>query len=132
MALDLDGFPVEQGAKVNADMTTAEFAQWQREQLSGRQWEEYVLHHAIEAGWMAHHIRPARTAKGWRTPVSGHPGFPDLVLVRGERLLFAELKTGKAKQTPEQNAWAAAIAETGHFVDIWRPREWPAIEEALR
>ena len=40
------------------------------------------------------HFRPPRTVHGWRTAVAADgAGFPDLVMVRGSRLLAAELKS---------------------------------------
>jgi hypothetical protein len=51
-------------------------------------------------GWRAAHFRPARTAKGWRTPVAADgAGFPDLVLVRRTRIVAAELKSGRVTRT---------------------------------
>jgi hypothetical protein len=46
-------------------------------------------------GWAWSHFRPGRTKHGWRTPVSGPlgAGWPDYVLVRRERIVFAELKS---------------------------------------
>ena len=55
--------------------------------------------------WHWCHFRPARTAKGWRTPLTGHKGLPDYIAVRGHRLLFAELKDQYSKTTPEQQEW---------------------------
>ena len=77
-------------------------------------------------GWEWAHFRPAQTAKGWRTPVSGPlgKGFPDLVLVRVRdgRLLFVELKTTKGKPSPEQDHVHAALAQVkGIGAYLWRP-----------
>ena len=41
-----------------------------------------VLEMAGILGWMAFHPRPARTAHGWRTALSGDPGYPDLTLAK--------------------------------------------------
>src|SRR5262245_27573014 len=55
-----------------------------------------VIQLAQVCGWRVAHFRPARTAHGWRTAVRGEgKGFPDLLLVRGEELLVAELKVGR-------------------------------------
>ncbi|HJZ58386.1 MAG TPA: VRR-NUC domain-containing protein [Gemmataceae bacterium] len=91
-----------------------------------------VIAFAQEHGWRAIHLRPARTASGWRTAVSGNgKGFPDLLLVRGEELLVAELKVGKNRPTPEQRTWLAAFAAAGVRAYTWRPTDWMAIEKAL-
>ena len=54
--------------------------------------------------WSCVHFRPARTAHGWRTPVSGPlgAGWPDLILVRRERMAGAELKLDGGRPRPEQ------------------------------
>src|SRR5215813_9770420 len=47
----------------------------------------------VEPGTLA-----AEAATGWRTAVSGDgAGFPDLLLVRAERLVVAELKVGRGQ-----------------------------------
>ncbi len=83
-------------------------------------------------GWRSAHFRPARTARGWRTAVQGDGrGFPDLLLVRGSVLLAAELKAGRGRPTPEQAAWLAALEAVGVRTFVWRPTDWPAIEQTL-
>lgn len=83
-------------------------------------------------GWASAHFRPAMTANGWRTAVQGDgAGFPDLVLVRGDRLIFAELKVGSRRPTDEQRAWLDALNETAAEVYCWHPNDWPHIEKVL-
>jgi hypothetical protein len=84
------------------------------------------------------------TAFGWRwyhTHRSDRSvrGFPDLVLVRGTRLIFAELKTDKGVLSSHQQEWIDALATVASAdisanvaVYLWRPADWPAIEQALR
>ena len=70
------------------------------------------------------HFRPALTQAGrWVTAVRGDgKGWPDLTIVGPGGLLFRELKAGESP-TPEQRAWAVALAEAGQDVAIWRPRD---------
>jgi hypothetical protein len=93
-----------------------------------------VLDLARLLGWRVAHFRPARTERGWRTPVEGDgAGFPDLVLVRGERLVFAELKGSRGRVTPAQSEWLRALSAVEAVeTAIWTLRDWDAIEEALR
>ena len=56
-----------------------------------------VIHAARIHGWLVHHCRAARTADGWRTPVQGNRGFPDLVLAKPGRLVLAELKAQRGR-----------------------------------
>lgn len=99
-----------------------------------RSFQRKLLQLAKLLGWRSAHFRPARTAQGWRTAVEGDgKGFPDTVLVRGSRLVFAELKRQDARTTPEQDAWLEALSRClGVEVHIWRPSDWPEIERVLR
>lgn len=84
-------------------------------------------------GWRRAHFRPARTALGWRTAVSGDgAGFPDLVLLRGKRQVIAELKARRKKPEPAQHEWLAAFDLVGAEVYVWFPEKWPEIESVLQ
>lgn len=97
---------------------------------------------AVMLGWEHIHFRPALTKAGYRTPGSGSmaKGWPDLVLVRGRRLIFAELKSDKAKTTPEQDQVLDILRGlTAHWdpgagieVYVWRPRDLDDIARILR
>ena len=122
--------------------------------LTEREFMEQVTQLAELRGWSWAHFRPAQTAKGWRTPVSGPlgKGWPDLVLVRerDRRLLFAELKRDGAKLTPEQGSVMAVLetvqsgalwSDYRHIdppirpsveVWTWRPADWDMVEVCLR
>lgn len=91
-----------------------------------------VLALARLRNWRCLHLRPARTAKGWRTAVQGDGvGFPDLLLVRPPRLLVAELKSATGRLTGEQAAWLFAFQQAGIKTYVWRPGDWPEIERTL-
>ena len=101
--------------------------------LTEAQFTRQVLELAKVFGWRTMHQRPARTAKGWRTAVQGDGvGWPDLVLVRGGRLIFAELKVGNRGLTPMQAVWLDALDRVGADVYVWRPENWDLIERTLR
>lgn len=78
-------------------------------------------------GWRTIHVRPARTTQSWRTPVQGDgKGFPDLLMVRGDRLLAVELKSSvDARLRPEQVAWLDALRRAGAETAVWYPNHWP-------
>jgi hypothetical protein len=60
-------------------------------------------------------------------------GFPDLVLVRGPRLIFAELKAEGQEPTAAQEAWLAALRRVpGCEVHVWRPGDWQSIVATLQ
>lgn len=93
-----------------------------------------VLEYAKLTGWRSAHFRSAQTAKGWRTAVSGDgAGFPDLVMIRGSRMIVAELKRDeRQKPSPEQLAWLEAFLGVGVEVFLWTPGGWLEIERVLR
>ena len=59
------------------------------------------------------------------------PGFPDVVMVRGERLIFAELKAEKGRVSAAQTFWLDALRATGAEVYVWRPSDWETIVVTL-
>ena len=75
---------------------------------------------------------------GWRlyrTFCSIHSlsGFPDLCLTRHGRLLFAELKSDRGELTPPQMSWIHALEQCpGVEVYVFRPADWPQIEQVLK
>jgi hypothetical protein len=98
--------------------------------LSEGDFKASVLGAAEWYGWVVHHGRPARTKNGWRTPIEGLPGFPDLVLARRGRVILAELKTHRrgSEPTEDQRRWLAELGEHGR---LWRPDDWPEILREL-
>lgn len=102
------------------------------------QWQTVVVDYARLRGWLLHHGRPLRTVDGeWRTAITGDRGFPDLVMVRRERLVVAELKSETGRAGPGQAAWAVGFqlvaAASGGAVEFhhWRPSAWPEVERVL-
>jgi hypothetical protein len=85
-------------------------------------------------GWRSMHVRPARTAAGsWRTPIAGDGiGWPDVVAVKDDRLVAAELKVAGGRLGPGQREWLAALAAAGCEVYVWTPKSWREIEDVLK
>ena len=94
---------------------------------------DLVLRLAKMNGWRVAHFRTARTKHGgFLTPVQGDgKGYPDLTMVRGDRLIFAELKAERGSMEPEQKEWLAELKTTGAEVYKWKPRDWGAIVYCL-
>lgn len=103
-----------------------------------------ILAYAKERGWLCHHCRPARTSKGWATPIQGQKGFPDLVLLRRHPeyedavLIVAEVKSEGGVLSLAQEAWlktfglfSGAVGRLRMSVYVWRPSQWPEIEQIL-
>ena len=61
------------------------------------------------------------------------PGYPDLCLVRGGRLVFLELKTERGRAGPEQQVWLDALSQVpGVVAMVARPSQWDEVLEVLR
>lgn len=88
-------------------------------------WTRTVIEAATLHGWRVAHFRPARTARGYRTPVQGHTGSPDLLLARGGVVICAELKTATGRLRPEQADWLDQLGAHGR---LWRPAD---LDDAL-
>jgi hypothetical protein len=99
---------------------------------SERSFQDAVTAYARLTGWRYAHHRAARTVHGWRTPVTGDIGVPDLLLARRGRLVFAELKRQGGRLRPEQREWLDALSLTPAEVYVWTPADWPTIERVLR
>lgn len=69
-------------------------------------------------GWRIYHTRDSR---------GSYSGFPDLTMVRGPRLVFAELKSDRGIVSSEQAEWLAALRRVEVVeVAVWRPEDWRA------
>ena len=109
-------------------MTPAEYRALQSEASFLQQLKKY----ADLKGWRCYHTRDSRRSE---------EGFPDLVMVRGQRLIFAELKSAKGRLRPEQQEWLVALQRAQHQIDslgheepgvfVWRPSDWDSIEGVL-
>ncbi len=83
-------------------------------------------------GWRSAHFRPARQGNKYVTPVQGDGvGFPDIIAVKGQRVLVAELKVGKNQPTPEQLVWLECWRTASVEVYVWRPSDWDEIERVV-
>ncbi len=91
-----------------------------------------VIEMAKLYGWLVHHTRAVQLPSGrWATPIQGHAGFPDLVLVRDGETIFVELKSAIGRTSDWQDKWIAALQEAQQEVHIWRPKDITAIRQRL-
>jgi hypothetical protein len=101
-----------------------------RPPLSEDDFQQQVLDWAQLRGWRIAHVRAAQVRDGrWATPVTGSPGFPDLVLARRGVVLLAELKSETGRFRPGQREWLAAADTHGR---LWRPSSWDTVVAELR
>ncbi len=105
-------------------------------QVSEDELQSTIIAAADVFGWHVHHDRAAMNARGkWATHIQGDAGFPDLVLARRGRVIFAELKRATGKVSDDQAEWLEALGvnTTGNpEVYVWRPIDLPEIMEILR
>lgn len=93
--------------------------------ISEKQFQSQVERYARLNKWLVYHT--------WRS-IHSAKGFPDLIMIRGGRVVVAELKTLTGKLSPYQSEWLDAWAEVpGNTVKIWRPtdEDWQDIERTL-
>lgn len=96
--------------------------------LTEKAFQAQVIELAQLAGWLVMHTRSVQQFDGrWLTPLQGDPGYPDLTLAKGGRVVFAELKVGRNKLTADQVLWLDALPGSV----VWRPDDWDQIEETL-
>lgn len=97
---------------------------------SEKLFQDKVVQIARTCGWLTFHAVPHQVRPGvWR---SDGRGFPDLVLVHPRHgVVFAELKTQKGRQTPDQVKWENNIKASGHRYLLWRPSNLDAIVGVL-
>lgn len=92
--------------------------------VTEKEFQASVLELATMLRWRTYHTLDSRGSAA---------GFPDLVMVRGPRLVMAELKSERGSLTEAQQAWLdelGAVRSLDTFT--WKPTDWPSIEEALR
>jgi hypothetical protein len=83
--------------------------------------QSYILSFARIRKWLGYHTHDSRRST---------PGFPDLVLIRRDRLLVAELKLEKGRLGTAQGVWLAAFEQVAETY-LWRPSDLPEIQRVL-
>jgi len=92
------------------------------ERVSEREFMAAVVALAKRLGWKHYHTTDSRKSVA---------GFPDLVLIRGEVLIVAELKVQNGRLAAEQLTWLEAFASAGVRTFVWRPADWAEIVKTL-
>jgi hypothetical protein len=88
-----------------------------------RDFLQAVRDYARLMGWADYHT--------WKS-VHSPAGFPDLVLVRPPRVVFAELKVAGRRPTPAQEHWHNLLRQCpGVEFYLWTPEHWTEIEKVL-
>ena len=95
--------------------------------ISEKELQRTVIEMAKAHGWKVYFSWSSMHSPG---------GFPDLVMVRKDKLVFAELKSENGRVSEIQYGWLTALDEvadcnSGLTVYIWRPSDLDTIEAVL-
>lgn len=90
--------------------------------VSEKQFMQQVIRLARLQHWIVYHVYDARRST---------EGFPDGWFVREGVLLVREFKTETGRVTPAQQWWLTALAVCGIDAKVWKPSDWPEIQEVL-
>ncbi len=107
-------------------MTRETISAWEWKQIchartNEKQWQKRVEGALRQYGFLVYHTLRSKGST---------PGFPDICAVKGERLLYVELKTEKGKLSEHQRAWLDALAAVPCAeVFVWRPSQFDEVLE---
>ena len=91
--------------------------------ISEKTFQGMVIALANATGWRTYHTFDSRRSAA---------GYPDLTMVRGARLIMAELKSEMGFASAAQLAWLGALgAIDGVEVFLWKPDDLDEIAEIL-
>jgi hypothetical protein len=97
--------------------------------VSEATFQRWVISTARRNSWLVHHVHDSRKEE-WGTDA----GFPDLVLARGGRVLFVELKTNRGRPSTAQLKWWSELpneSDGDQQLYVWRPTDEAEIEKVL-
>lgn len=100
--------------------------------MTERQWQTTVEQALTAAGWRWYHAPDNRPGGRTGRIQKVTAGFPDLIAVRGGRLLALELKAQRGRLGPAQQEWLDALALAGAEVAVYKPSDWDALWERIR
>ncbi len=90
--------------------------------LTEAEFQQMIIDRGRLLGWLVYHTHDSRRSAA---------GFPDLVLCRDGRVIFAEVKSEKGKLSKAQLAWLYELKAAVDEAYVWRPSEWGVIERVL-
>ena len=96
---------------------------WTLATQTERAFQASVIRYARLMGWREYHTRDSRGSQA---------GFPDLVLIRRPRVVWAELKSERGRLSDDQRAWIEELRACGQTAFVWRPSSWQEVERVLR
>lgn len=95
-----------------------------RFEVTEKDFQRDIVRMADLFGWWSYHVRDSRGSA---------PGWPDLALIKGERLILAEVKTEKGRVRPEQEDVLERLGKVRTVeAHLWRPSDVSDVENTLR
>lgn len=91
-------------------------------QLSERDFMAQVIDYARLMGWLIFHPFDSRHSEA---------GFPDLICLRGPRIVAIELKAVRGRVTSDQARWLDAFVAASVETHVFRPSQWDEVVECL-
>lgn len=91
--------------------------------LSEKEFMSQVIQLAQLFRWKIYHTHNSRKSVA---------GFPDLLMLRGAKMIVAELKVGRNKITSDQADWLTWFRVAGAKSYLWTPDHWSEIESVLK
>ena len=91
--------------------------------ITEKEFMDEVVETAQLGGWLVYHTYDSRRSQA---------GFPDLVMVRHGRVIFAELKSEKGRIRPEQQLWLDELMKSDAVETfLWRPSDSETMQKTL-
>ena len=91
--------------------------------MTETQFLKSVVSVAEDGGWLVYHTYDSRRSQA---------GFPDLVMTKAGRTIFAELKSQKGRIKAAQQNWLDELGKTqGLEVFLWRPSDMDEVVKNL-
>ena len=92
-------------------------------QIKEKTFQQQVIQLAELKGWKHYHTYNSKRSVA---------GFPDLLMIKENRIIIAELKSQKGKLSEAQKEWLMAFIDTEKVeVYTWRPSDWQKIQGVL-
>ena len=90
--------------------------------MNEEQFQANVIEMSKYMGYLHYHTHDSRRSVA---------GFPDLVLVGRNRILFREIKTENGQLSSAQLTWGGALIAGGGDWEVWRPSDIELVKEQL-
>ena len=112
-------------ARIDADMTTDEYNDAVMAAMTEAEFQGWIVRLAIAHGWQRELIYHTHDSS------KSQRGFPDLVLVKGRKVRFWELKVKPNTASIAQAEWIDVLRAAGMDAAVLYPEQWEWIQVEL-